>query len=84
MPESDVSFTFDTKPFENGINTIDKGMKGLKVGAVKMASAVALGSRSPGSQGVASDGHRVRVRPGPSSAHYRRLRSPAQQAQNCA
>lgn len=43
MPESDVSFTFDTRQFENGINTIDKGMKGLKVGAIKMASAVAVG-----------------------------------------
>ena len=43
MPSEDVSFTFDTKQFENGINTIDKGMKGLKVGAAKMASAVATG-----------------------------------------
>lgn len=43
MPDKDVSFTFDTKDFENGINTIDKGMKGLKVGAGKMASAVATG-----------------------------------------
>ena len=43
MPAKDVSFTFDTRDFENGINTIDKGMKGLKVGAGKMASAVATG-----------------------------------------
>ena len=43
MPTEDVSFTFDTSQFENGINTIDKGMKGLKVGAAKMASAVATG-----------------------------------------
>jgi len=43
MPESDVSFTFDTKQFENGIKTLNKGMKGMQTTAMTVAKGVAAG-----------------------------------------
>ncbi len=43
MPESDVSFTFDTNQFENGIKTLNKGMKGMQTTAMTVAKGVAAG-----------------------------------------
>lgn len=43
MPDRDVSFTFDTKQFENGIKTLNKGMKGMETTATKVAKGVAAG-----------------------------------------
>ena len=44
MPQKDDNmFTFDTKPFMQGLNKIAMGMKGMTIGAANMARSVSAG-----------------------------------------